>query len=278
MKFPILSSSLTLAAAANAAIITFESPTYSTATTLSVAPANVATNRAFDGQDGWSRSTSSSTGTVVSTTTSGEYIGGQAIGGATYIGANRNEILTSNFSFDLRYGSGQEMGVGHWNDDDNDGLFDQGESELQIGVVSGAGGWYFGARYANFGTRVYSDGAGNVVSGGPGVAGTAGHWYRFNVEYIDNGGNYDITVDLRNLTTSTDIDFDSGTAGVQNWNFTITAAQFGVAPADADGLFVRTTTSGTNGLLDNINTAVPEPSAALLAGLGLLGLLRRRRA
>jgi len=238
-----------------------------------------ATNNAFTGQDGWSNSSSSNAGTVVTTVTSGEYTGGQAISGgtATYIGANKNVTLSSNYNFDLRYGAGQEMGVGHWNDDDSDGLFDQAEAELQIGVISGTGGWYFGARYAGFGTRSWSDGAGSLVTGGPGVAGTAGDWYRFNVSYSPNGGNYDINVGIRNLSTGTDIDFDSGLLGVQSWSFIITAAQFGVAPASAEGLFIRTTTSGANGLIDNINTAVPEPSAALLGGLGLLGLLRRRR-
>ena len=36
-------------------------------------------------------------------------------------------------------------------------------------------------------------------------------------------------------------------------------------------------TGGTLGTLDNL-TIIPEPSAALLGGLGVLGLLRRRRA
>lgn len=269
----LVTSVLAIAGGAKAATITFES--YAAGALASV---GTTTNNAFTGQDDWSASSGGAAGTIVATTNSGEYVGGQALSGTSYIGANANYTVSNTYSFDLRYGIGQEMGVGHWNDDDADGLFDQAEAELQVGIVADGGSPYaFGLRTAGFGTRIWANGTGGAITTGTGLSGTAGDWYRFVVSYVANGSNYDITMAVRNLTISTDIDFDSTTSGIQPWMVTVTSGQFGVAPSDAEGLLIRTTTSGSNGLIDNINT-IPEPTAALLGGLGLLGLLRRRRA
>lgn len=237
-----------------AAPITFEAPIYQTATPLSPAPANVTTNRPFDGQDGWSRSTSSATGTLTATSVSGEYPGGQALSGATYIGAKSGYVLldpaTRAFTFDVRYGSGQELGCGFWNDDDGDGLFDQSESQVQFGVV--ASGYQFGWRHKNFGTRV-----------GSGLAGTAGSWYRIRVHLSesDGSGSRVLTMRVRDLTLGEELDFDSATDGFQAWTQTITAAQFGAAPEQCEGVFLRVTHSGSNGLLDTVTPGgtLPDP-------------------
>lgn len=267
-----------------AAIITFESPTYTVGTLASTAAGT--TDRAFTGQDGWSASTGGNAGAVVATTTSGEYSGGQAISGgtATYIGARQGSIdfdmsAGITISFDLRYGTGQEMGVGFWGDSDNDNLFDQSETGVLFGVVSdGTSPYAMGMRYANFSTRAYSNGTGGVVtSGASPVTGTAASWYHFAITILPNGANYDISMSVRNLTNSTDVDFNSTLGGANPFTATLTAIQFGVNPYAADGIAARATTSGSNGLLDNVRLTIPEPGVTLLGGLGLLGLLRRRR-
>lgn len=253
MKFKslVLTSLAALTGSAAASLIDFES--YTSGALASVGGLN---DNAFTGQDGWSASSGGAAGAIVATTSSGEYAGGKAVSsasGTTYIGANAGHVLSNTFGFDLRYGSGQELGVGHWNDDDADGKFDQSEAELMVGIVNdGASPYAFGVRAAGFGARIWSNGAGGTVSTGAGLGGTAGNWYRFTVTYTANGGNYDITVAVRDLTASTDIDFDSTTAGVQPWSFSVTSAQFGVATADAEGLVIRATTSGSNGVIDNI--------------------------
>jgi MYXO-CTERM domain-containing protein len=56
---------------------------------------------------------------------------------------------------------------------------------------------------------------------------------------------------------------------------TTTAAQIGAA-----GFFTGSGTAGTNAsktAIFQVGEAIPEPSAALLGALGVLGLLRRRR-
>jgi hypothetical protein len=269
--FPIL---VALSAFSQAAVITFESTTLG-----NLASIGGSTNNPFSGQDGWSASSSNNAGQVINTTTSGEYTGGKGLSGGlgTYIGARGESIASGashTISFDLRFGSGQEVGVGFWRDADADGLFDQNEVSAQFGVQADLAVPYaFGYRTAGFGTRGYSDGLGGTIGSGNGVAGNSGDWYHFDILITPGIGDFDIVMSVRNLTTGTDIDFDSNVAGATPFSFSLTSAQFGFAPQDADGLFVRVTGAAT---LDNL-LVIPEPSTALLGGLGLLLVGRRRR-
>jgi hypothetical protein len=79
-----------------------------------------------------------------------------------------------------------------------------------------------------------------------------------------------VTLGVFNLTTNSAV-----TLGTSVFN--LTSAQFGVDPTTYEGVVARVTSdSGRPSAIDNI-TLIPEPSAALLGGLGLLALLRRRR-
>lgn len=260
-----------------AAVIDFEPPTYTVGV---LAAAGAATGNTFTGQGGWSTS-SANAGNIVATTSSGEYVGGQAVsGGATYIGANANYLLTPHYSFDIRFGDGQEVGLGHWYDANSDNLFDQSEAQFQIGFVADGGAPYaFGARSAGFGPRLWASGTGpGYITSGAGLGGTASDWYRFDVQYAPNGSDFDLTVAARDLTTATDVDFDSNLPGIQPWTFTVTSAQFGVPLSSASGIFIRNTTTGSVALTDNINTAVPEPTGLVtLAAVAMAGLARIRR-
>lgn len=237
----------------HAATVDFESPTFSTATALSPAPAtNILTDRTFDGQDGWSRSTSAATGTVFAAPASGSYVAGQAIrgGASTYIGAKAGYVLvdpvTKQFTFDLQHGNTSESTVGLWNDDDGDGLFDQTEGQIQFGVINTGTPRHFGYRAKGFGAQISS-----------GIAGVSGNWYRCLVTIGDpdsSTGDRVATMRVLNLTTNVEVDFDTTTFGNQPWTVTIPAASFGAAPADCEGTMVRVTGTAA---VDNINGPAP---------------------
>jgi hypothetical protein len=248
-----------------AATITFETDQGYVAG--SIAPVNGgSTNAPFDGQQGWSRSTSNGTGAIAATTASGEYVGGLALGSGgtgTYIGGKRASVELTGYnsiSFDAKYSTG--IGVGFLGDADSDGLFDQTETGLAFGV--GGSGVRFQVRYAGFGTEVLS-----------GVSGTTGNWYRFNALIGESiGGSRDLTLSAYNLTTGAFVDLNGAAPG-NDWSLSVTDAQFGVAPESAVGGFVRLTGSAQ---VDNLRfTAIPEPSTILLGGIGLLAMARRRR-
>lgn len=237
----------------HAATVDFESPTFSTATALSPAPAtNILTDRPFDGQDSWSRSTSAATGTVFAAPASGLYAAGQAIrgGASTYIGAKAGYALvdpvTKQFTFDLQHGNTSESMVGLWNDDDGDGLFDQTEGQIQFGVMNGGTPRQFGYRAKGFGAQISS-----------GIGGVSGNWYRCLVTIGDPDGitgDRVATMRVLNLTAGTEVDFDTTTFGNQPWTVTIPAASFGAAPADCEGTMVRVTGTAA---VDNINGPAP---------------------
>lgn len=258
--------------AASAVLLDFESPGYTAGALASVATGT--TDKPFSGQDGWSVSTGNSGGLVAATVTSGEYSAGQAVRanpGQTYIGAKSGYVLvdptSKQFTFDLLYGAGQECGVGLWNDDDADGLFDQSEGQIHFGVVSdGTAPYAFGYRSKSFGTRFYSNATGGTISSGAGVAGVEGHWYRFLVTVGDPDGSgiRQITMRVYDLTLSSHVDFDSVTPNIQNWVANVPSANFGAAPADCEGTFVRVTTSGSNTAVDNIN-GPPPPVAPVFS-------------
>ena len=79
--------------------------------------------------------------------------------------------------------------------------------------------------------------------------------------------------------------FSTGTSGAsETWNqFTNTYDAASLTSFVGQALTIRVgwalgSTSGTQSKLDNVTlTSIPEPTAALLGGLGLLSLLRRRR-
>ncbi len=247
----------------HAAPIDFEAPAYSSATALTAGPAtNILTDRPFNGQDGWSQSTSSNVGGVVAAPVSGSHSPGQVLRAGstgTYIGAKSGYTLvdptTKQFTFDLQYVSTTLATLGLWNDADSDGLFDQTEAQIQFGNVTAAGN-PFGYRATGFSATVVSSG----------VVGVTGNWYRFVVTIGDPDGVGDRIVTMRvlNLTTGgTEIDFDAATFGPQPWVVTVPLANFGpAAPADCEGVFVRTTSTTS---VDNINGPVP-PAVPTYAG------------
>ena len=265
---------------ASAALVTFETGQgYTVNTNLGVVNGTTS-NAPFSGTNGWSLSTSTGPGRVVATTTSGEYLGGLALSGSattnqTYIGGLKGIIEVTgvnSISFDAQYSTG--IGVGFMGDGDADSLFDQGSggSGGDTGLAVGVGGSpaRFEARYASFGTEIFNPAA---------LAGTSGNWYHFNLLIGESvAGNRALTLAVRNLTAAAEIDLNGAAVGTA-WSFTVTDAQFGVAPENALGGFVRLTQAGTNGAkIDNLHfTAVPEPSVGLFGLTGLLALARRRR-
>ena len=254
--------------------ITFESPyTVAALSTGATTPTATTTNRAFDGQQGWSKSTSGNNGQIITTTTSGAYVGSQALTGSTaasagsvdtYIGGKAVGPMTS-LVFDFRY-YGVELGVGGWNDDDGDSLFDQTEAEFMPGIVSTSASTYaFGLRGAGF------LGTGGTYNGrfSTGTPGTPGSWYRMTV--TPDFANLQVTLAVFNLTSNSSVSLATSV-------FTLTGAQFGVNPTAYEGISARVTShASAAAAIDNIQV-IPEPAAALLGGLGMLSLLRRRRA
>jgi alpha-glucosidase len=241
-----------------AGTILFETSQNYPAANAQIAGTNTNPNGAtYDGTNGWSLSTSSTTANVLTTQNSGEYVGGQALGtsgGGTYVGGLRNVIRPAaarTISFDAQYYTG--LTVGFMKDVDGDGLFEASESGMGFGV-GGASTVRFQRRAASFGTETASP-----------LAGSGGQWYRLVVTIGGStGGSRAITMAVRNLTTSADLDFDTATAGVQPWSFNVTDADFGPAPETADGVFVRLTGAAK---IDNLRvTTVGTPYEAWIDG------------
>ena len=268
LPLALFASSVPLVHAAT--LIDFESPY--TIGALSSTPGTT-TNRPFDGQQGWSKSTSGNGGQIITTTTSGSYAGSQALTGSTaasagsadtYIGGKSIGPMTS-LVFDFRY-YGVELGIGGWNDTVlNPAFFDQSEAQFMAGIVATSGTTYgFGLRGAGF----LSTGGNYNGRFSTGTTGTVGDWYRMTV--TPDFANLQVSLAVYNLTTSAAVTLATST-------FTLTGAQFGVDPAAYEGISARVTShASAPAVLDNINV-IPEPAAALLGGLGMLSLLRRRR-
>lgn len=127
-------------------------------------------------------------------------------------------------------------------------------------------------RYQSGAFALFSGGAFNAV---PALGSlTAGDWYHMQVEGIDFGtatGSY--TLRLSDANGSAFTKTASGLTNAQNGTVTTILAQS----------FIFNTAFGTNPgfSVDNITVTafapVPEPSSALLGGIAILGLLRRRR-
>lgn len=93
----------------------------------------------------------------------------------------------------------------------------------------------------------------------------------FRITIAITQGLIAVTGSIKDLGTNTSVSFPAGT-------LLATALNWGAAPGN-DGFRITTGLSGTSNYdLDNISVnVVPEPSSAMLAGLGLLGLVARRR-
>ncbi|MCW1925053.1 autotransporter-associated beta strand repeat-containing protein [Luteolibacter arcticus] len=226
--------------------------TFETAQSYPTAPDVVAgldVTGPFTGINGWSLSSSGSSLNVHASGSSGEYFGGQAIGASnsgTYVGGVKNVIQytgTNTLTFDAPYATGTS--VGFMDDVNANGLFEGTDSGMAFGI--GGTPARFQYRNAAFGTENF----------GPGFTGTAGNWYRFSVTIGSSvSGSRSITMAVRNLTTGTGYDFDAVTEGIQNWTFSVTDAEFGVAPERSDGIFIRTTASAR---IDNLRVTSVEP-------------------
>lgn len=245
------------AASSQGATITFESPY--TLGNLTSGPTG-ATNRPFTGQQGWSQSTSAGLGTIQTTTSSGLYVGGQALSGGTsgYIGGLVGAPTINTISFDFMRTANEKAGVGRWDDVDVDGLFDQAEVGAYVGTNTAG---QFNIRAANFG-----------ADNSTGILAVASTWYHIVGTYDD--ATLTLTMDVTDLTNGgVPIDLNGGAAG-NSFAVTFgTAAAYGSTLAAADGIFARATFNTM--FVDNIT--IPEPSTyALMAG-GLLLLLAVRR-
>jgi MYXO-CTERM domain-containing protein len=106
---------------------------------------------------------------------------------------------------------------------------------------------------------------------------TVGQAYRIQAIFADDRstfGVYALTGTLGDLDGGTpSVSIKRGVAGLKASGNTI----YGDFTADADGIQEFTVNGNIQMLTGYVLTTVPEPSSALLGGLGLLALLRRRR-
>ncbi len=223
----------------------FEAPYYSLGNVANTT-ATGATNAQFLGQQGWSQSTSGGKGAIVTTTTSGLYEGGQALGsgdsGNAYIGGNTNVVLGKKFRFDLFAPGGNKAGVAGFVDANQDGLFSQTESGAFAGVNDSSGVSYFGFRDTIAGGTTYSSG----------VAANPTDWYRLTVTLDD--ATRTVTMEVTNLSAGgAAVDLNGVTPGT-GFSRTWLPAQW-VSPTNFVGTLARA--SGTL-RLDNI--VVIEPA------------------
>jgi len=163
------------------------------------------------------------------------------------------------------------------------GLYDGSFSSVEGWTFSGGTGstfrWLFGPGAEIYGpilgsyslnlTQVAANYANTATTSVTGL--TIGQTYTLMFDTaVRSGGSGTVTVDVDGTQVGT-FDQSVGASYVtKSFNFTATGTS-----ATVD--FNYGATVGNNGyMLDNV-TVVPEPSAALLGGFGLLALLRRRR-
>ncbi|MCW1923905.1 right-handed parallel beta-helix repeat-containing protein [Luteolibacter arcticus] len=205
-----------------------------------IAATNGGQGAPFNGQQGWSRSTSDNAGNIFTTSPSGEYPGGQALrsgASGSYIGGKRGIVRKSAINtlvFDAF--TGHSVSVGYLGDPDADGLFEHADCGMQFGINGDTKRFIY--REAGFGTQF------NI----PVTASAA--WHRFKITVGESmGGNRTISLSAYNLASRLWIDLNGAAPG-NDWIFTVTDAQFGVAPEDAVGGYVRLT---SNGYVDNLS-------------------------
>src|SRR5690606_19956893 len=134
----------------------------------------------------------------------------------------------------------------------------------------------FGVRRSNFGTAqvLFSTTGGAGIVTIPENALVAGNWYRVEVSIT---GLFEINPGELGRTVSMSIyDHANGTSwGTNTWEASHDVSFGGFNPEDTVGIIARVQRNNADdnlaGGLDNIRvTAVPEPSLALLAALGLI--------
>lgn len=248
------------ASPAFSAMITFESPIYTT--TGNLAAVGGLTGNLFNGQDGWAQSSSNDPGKIVATVTSGSYTGGQGLSttnftAVTYAGAKQGFIPGLQFSFDMKPNA-SDANVGGWTDANADGKYDQSEADLQAGYQGATG---FGFRGAGYGTRF-----------GSGVTATPGDWYHVVVTLNDSTRT--ATLDVTDLTTNAVVDLNGGAAG-NSYSLTLGSTDYGPLASTETGVMARV---GAGNVIDNITfVLVPEPTSLAVAGMVGVDLLFRRR-
>jgi hypothetical protein len=210
---------------------------------------------------GYQDTSGGAVGEIVSTTTSGEYIGGLGLQDQDETGAYISGIVTTDFkqtswSFDFQSNQADNATMYGWVDDAANGFNANAEAQFQIGLISGQ----FGFRGGSFGTNFQS-----------GVSEVTNNWYRVTAEVL-NEGTGEVSLSVYNLTTSADVDLNGVDAGNA---FTATlGAQFGSAISSYDGFGIRL---DNKAIADNI-TVIPEPSTLLLTMVAIgLSLLKVRR-
>lgn len=261
---------------------TSEIPAYPAAPAAFTAgtPVNSSTSAiAFGGangnSEGWTASSSSSAGALVTVAASGSFTGGQALtstttspgSGTTYIGALQVSDLyggvgIESLQFDASVtadSSASFATLGGWYDGESNGEFVQ---DTGTGVVGGIlSGGDFGIRAANFGNSYSS-----------GVLATPGDWYQITLTY-DYAANSAMLA-AYNLTTDAAVNLE-GVGG--DYVETISGLYSSANPSAYEGVVARVT--GTGELTDLYVQPVPEPGIMSITAVGfgclLVGLRRR---
>jgi hypothetical protein len=158
-------------------------------------------------------------------------------------------FLSVNYSVDVLFGAGSTQWGGI-------SSYDFGAERIFWGMP----GQDTGTRY--FG--VEESGVGTTLSSIPIAANTL-YTLMVMLDFDNNVLGLWVNPDSNDTESSYDV---SRSYGATNWSTAVRLASAGGANITWDNLAIATTFS----------EAIPEPSAALLGGLGALGLLRRRRA
>ena len=192
--------------------------------------------------DGWTFASDSSNVRIAATTTSGDYVGGQAMGtgsgGASWAGFNfPGPAITSiqaDFRWDFSEVNTPTLAIYAWDDAGNDG-FQNTDRTIGFGLD-------------NDGQFELSNTTGELAGTTNFVANT---WYRLTMTWsgVDGSGNRLVSVTGFDLTNSNDL-------GVVT-SATMSASEFGVAPSDWDGIAFRM----TRGSIDNIQTTSESGAA-----------------
>jgi hypothetical protein len=259
---------MALTSAGQAQTIDFEAPLYSTGNLTTTTTGGASNPGAFDGVNGWARSGSGGLGAIVTTTSSGLYQGGQALGSGAannaYIGANNTFVLGAKFSFDILAPTANKAGVSGFADINKDGMVTYTtENGIFAGILDSSGAKFAFRDLGIGGSAYYSTVNANNTD-----------WYRITVTLDDP--TYTATMDVINLTQGgTVVDLNPTGEGT-SFSHTWTGGTGWIPASSFTGVGAR---ASAGILIDNI-TNIPEPgsgSLALLGGLALLGNRLRRR-